>query len=575
MAIDPPTDYCNFKHLLDWLQRAADRHPTWMKLGSLGETPEGRDIPLAVLGRRDTGDPNDRPAMWVDANLHASELTGSAAALFLIAHVLEGTTSADKVHNGLFERATLYVAPRLNPDGAEWCLDTGRFVRSVRRRFPDRSPDEHNPPGFEPKDIDGDGEILQMRVPDPNGAWRISDLDERLLVPRKPWDQPSNDAGPFFSLYPEGVFDEAAWSSVQRPLEKDRFNLDFNRNFPYGWQPPHQQKGAGEYPTSEPEVRAAVDFVSQRTNICTALTLHTFSGVLLRPFSDRPDSEMPRFDRGVYDVFGERCEHWTGYPGRSSYHYFREGEHDTTHGAFDDWAYAHRGLYSFTLELWSPWRRAGLDFEDDYPRFFGGRTETEDAELLAWNDESLDGDAFVDWHDVDHPQFDDAQVGGWRMLYGWRNPPPSMLEDECSGTPQFILDVLRSLPDPRLRVNVERLCDNEPLHRVVADLENCGYLPTDITGIARHNDIVPPTQVHLMTDDDIDIVDGDSHHQIDALDGWANVTQPDDSAFTWRGEARRESIRITWVVRGTGTLTVSWRGERIGVQTEDVEVDSP
>jgi hypothetical protein len=281
---------------------------------------------------------------------------------------------------------------------------------------------------------------------------------------------------------------------------------------------------------------------------------------------------MPRFDRAVYDTFGERCEHWTGYPGRSSYHFFRQGEHDTTHGAFDDWAYAHRGLFSFTLELWSPWRRAGLDFEDEYPRFFGGRTEREDADLLAWNDRELDGDAFVDWHAVDHPQFDDAEVGGWRLLYGWRNPPESLLSEECDGTPDFIFDVMRALPDPRLTLRAERLSDEPSLHRVVAELRNHSYLPTDVTGIARNNDIVSKTELILETSDSLEVVDGDIHQQVDALDGWANVTQPDDSAFTWRGEPRGEADSCCWIIRGDGTATVTWRGERIGRLTDELDI---
>ena len=34
------------------------------------------------------------------------------------------------------------------------------------------------------KDVDGDGRMLMMRVPDPNGAWKVCPEEPRLLVRR-------------------------------------------------------------------------------------------------------------------------------------------------------------------------------------------------------------------------------------------------------------------------------------------------------------------------------------------------------------------------------------------------------
>ena len=44
-------------------------------------------------------------------------------------------------------------------------------------------------------------------------------------------------------------------------MNRDKEGLDLNRNFPVGWRQEYQQVGAGPYPTSEPEVRAVVDFI--------------------------------------------------------------------------------------------------------------------------------------------------------------------------------------------------------------------------------------------------------------------------------------------------------------------------
>src|SRR5690606_20183502 len=76
-----------------------------------------------------------------------------------------------------------YICPRLNPDGAEQALaDKPNFLRSSTRTYPDSV----NPGGIVISDIDGDGRILSIRIPDPNGPWKISDQDSRLLVRREP-----------------------------------------------------------------------------------------------------------------------------------------------------------------------------------------------------------------------------------------------------------------------------------------------------------------------------------------------------------------------------------------------------
>ena len=73
--------------------------------------------------------------------------------------------------------------------------------------------------------------------------------------------------------------------------------LDFNRNFPFQWRPEGEQQGAGPYPASEPEIKALVDFIVAHPNINVGLTYHTYSRVILRPFSTKADEEMETDDR--------------------------------------------------------------------------------------------------------------------------------------------------------------------------------------------------------------------------------------------------------------------------------------
>src|SRR5258706_14473896 len=68
-------DYAELTQQLDsW----ARKHPGLVRVTSLGASAEGRAIPLLTIGR----DPDvARPAIWVDGNMHATELCGSTVAL--------------------------------------------------------------------------------------------------------------------------------------------------------------------------------------------------------------------------------------------------------------------------------------------------------------------------------------------------------------------------------------------------------------------------------------------------------------------------------------------------------------
>ncbi len=117
------------------------------------------------------------------------------------------------------------------------------------------------------EDVDRDGRILTMRLPDPHGAWKAYPQDPRLLVRR----DPTETGGRYYRLLTEGRME--GYDGVLIPLAPRRERLDLNRNFPLNWRQENQQQGAGPYPTSEPEVRAMVHFIMDHPNITGALPL--------------------------------------------------------------------------------------------------------------------------------------------------------------------------------------------------------------------------------------------------------------------------------------------------------------
>lgn len=158
--------FYRYGELTALLQAFAAEHPELVSLESIGRSHEGRDLWVATLTRKSTGAAADKPAFWVDGNIHATELAASAAALYLLDALVTGY-GRDADVTRLLDTRALYVCPRVNPDGAEWALaDSPRLVRSSTRPYPY---DEDPPDGLSVEDIDGNGLILQMRIPDPNG----------------------------------------------------------------------------------------------------------------------------------------------------------------------------------------------------------------------------------------------------------------------------------------------------------------------------------------------------------------------------------------------------------------------
>jgi hypothetical protein len=58
-----------------------------------------------------------------------------------------------------------------------------KFIRSSTRPYPF---DEDPVDGLTVEDVDGDGRILYMRMPDPNGNYKAHPDDPRLMVARDP-----------------------------------------------------------------------------------------------------------------------------------------------------------------------------------------------------------------------------------------------------------------------------------------------------------------------------------------------------------------------------------------------------
>jgi murein tripeptide amidase MpaA len=485
--------FYRYDELTRALHALARSAPQLVTLSSIGSSHEGREIWLATLTNRRTGEAADKPALWVDGNIHSIEVSASTACLYFIDHLVDGHGRDADVTRALDSRA-FYICPRLAPDGAEWALaDTPRYVRSSTRSYP---PAEPRIEGYEPRDIDGDGRILRLRIRDPQGHWKVCARDPRLMVRR----DPAESGGDYYRVIPEGEFIDPAHADLSRiRIERPAQALDLNRNFPGdGWRQEFEQRGAGDFPTSEPEVRAVARFFAEHANITGGVTFHTFSGVLLRPFGTRPDKDMAAEDLWVYKEVGRRGQEWTGYPAIGVYEEFRYHPNEVITGTFD-WIYDHLGIYAWTVELWSPMREAGIE-KYPYIDWFRDHPEDDDLKLLAWNDEALGGRGFVPWRPYVHPTLGEVEIGGWDTFACISNVPRERLAGEVAKFPKWL--VWQALISPRLEVRAASATRLGPrLYKVRLELQNTGYLPTTVSRRAADRRQVRPLIAELTLPD--------------------------------------------------------------------------
>jgi murein tripeptide amidase MpaA len=557
----PTPDFSRFyRHdeLLTLLDAYAAARPDLVERQVIGRSFEGRDIVLMAVTQRATGAPADKPALWVDGNIHAAELLASTAVLYYLHHLL-AQYGQDPAVTRLLDTRTLYLVPRLNPDGAELALaDRPRHIRSSTRRYPF---DELPVAGLTPEDIDGDGRILSMRVPDPHGGWKVDAQDPRLLVPREPGEH----GGSYYRVMPEGLI--AGYDGVHIQVNPDPEGLDLNRNFPSEWRQEFEQVGAGPYPTSEPEVRAMVDFIVKHPNIGAAFSYHTHSGVILRPSTARSDDDLFPEDLWQIKRLSALGTRHTGYPAVSSWHDFRYHPKETISGT-QSWVYEHLGALFWVVELWSPNREAGItgyhwtDWYREHP-------VDDDRKLLAWADRLGPDTAFVPWRPFQHPQLGAVEIGGWDLMNFWRNPPPAFREQEVERFPGWMTQVGLSLPRLELlQTEVERL--GEDRWRVRLAVANAGYLSSTVTLQADKRQVVRGVVFEIADADTpsraLALAPGQSPRvQGGQLAGHAPKTSP--QSFLPHKAITGDRAQVQWLVHGQPgqRLRLSARHPRAGV----------
>ncbi len=71
--------YYRYEELTQLLMAFDAEYAGLVQLQSLGKSYEGRDIWMIAVTNEATGPASEKPALWVDGNIHASEVSPSTA----------------------------------------------------------------------------------------------------------------------------------------------------------------------------------------------------------------------------------------------------------------------------------------------------------------------------------------------------------------------------------------------------------------------------------------------------------------------------------------------------------------
>ncbi|HEX9940702.1 MAG TPA: M14 family metallopeptidase [Thermoanaerobaculia bacterium] len=265
-------DYHPFAEVERQLQAWSRERPQEVKLSTIGKSSGGRPLYVARVAAPGGTDPDSRPAVFVGANIAGHHNAGTEAALDLLQTLLAAPAGSPAAK--LLGSYTFYVAPALNPDAHD-----ALFAKLRARRSGDAMKVDHDLDGLAAEDpaddLNGDGVITRMRLPDPSGGWLADATDPRVLVKADAMEQRPG-----------------AWRVVAEGRDDDgdgEYNEDGadgvwpDRNFPHAF--PYSTPEAGPWSSYAPESKALMDFLLGRRNVALAVIYGPANNLLSAPQS--------------------------------------------------------------------------------------------------------------------------------------------------------------------------------------------------------------------------------------------------------------------------------------------------
>ncbi len=455
--------YYNNEEVVQALEVLHAAYPDLTKLESIGLSEEGRKIYVLTINNNKTGPELEKPGVWVDGNIHGNEIQAGEVCLYYANMLLTKYGENEKITEAV-DRNVHYIVPVVNVDGRAHFFDDANTTNSSRSLRIQKDDDNDGLFNEDPADdLDGDGNITQMRIKDPNGNYKADPEDPRIMVRVKPGEK-----GDYTILGSEGIDNDG---DGQFNEDAEGY-VDPNRNWGFNWMPPYVQRGAGSFPFSGVGLKAINEYVAKHPNIIMNFAFHNYGGMWLRVPAEE-STQIPQSDIAAYDVIGKEAIKITpGYVYMPSYDLY------PTYGDTDGQFFFVFGSYSFVGELFIGTQQTykekpkAAEYSDgDMP---GGIER--DREEMKFNDNVALGELYKDWKSYNHPVYGDIEIGGWVKM-SQRLPHPFMLPDLVHRASAVVL--LAATETPEVEMNVFETKDlGNNLKRVRIRLTNKNGLST-------------------------------------------------------------------------------------------------
>jgi hypothetical protein len=445
--------YNTYAGIVDLMKKINKAYPNLTRLESIGKSYEKKDIYMLTISDFKTGDPDEKPAMYIDGNIHSNEIQGAEFSLYTAWYLTEMFGDLEFI-NELLKDKTFYIVPTINPDARDNFMkepNTPHSPRSGMIVLDNDGDGENGEDGFD--DLDGNNHITYMIRKSPTGQYIKDPQDDRRLI-----RVAAEEKGEYEMLGYEGMDNDG-----DGEVNEDGIGYyDPNRDWGWKWQPDYVQRGAYKYPFSLPENRAVADFVMKHPNIAGAQSYHNYGGMILRgPGAEEDKDTYNREDVRIYDAIAEKGEEMI--PGYRYLTVYKDLY--SVFGGELDWFYGGRGIYTYTNELMV-----------SYLYYHKNEGRGNQEEELKVDKYLTFGDAFVDWKEYKHPQYGTIEIGGFKKNFG-RAHPGFLLEQDAHRNMAFT--IYHGYQTPKLSIiNVEEKSLGSGLKEVTATVYNERLMPT-------------------------------------------------------------------------------------------------
>jgi len=277
VVVGQESGYHTVGSVTEQLEAWAREHPELVELETIGRSTAGAPLLIARVAAMGEVDPDQRPAIFVGANIAGFHNAGTEAALDLLKMLLSDAAG------DMLKKHTFYVAPVLNPDahdamfrapkqrlagsGATWSTGGWRNTYGLDRDLDGLDQEDG------PNDLNGDGLITMMRIPDPAGRMLPDPDDPREMISADPLEGQSG----LYRVVTEGVDDDGDGSFN----EDGPGGLVPDRNFAHGYE--YDQPETGPWASFVPETQAIMDFLLAHRNVAVAVVYGPANNLLAIP----------------------------------------------------------------------------------------------------------------------------------------------------------------------------------------------------------------------------------------------------------------------------------------------------